>query len=72
MAEPDYVDEQRPLLAQPSHVSKTKKRPTPLPKLQLTIALLLQMCEPITSSSLYPYINQVSPPSPFALDDHVE
>jgi hypothetical protein len=66
MAQPDYVDEQSPLLAQPSHVSKMKKTPTPLPKLQLTIALLLQMCEPITSSSLYPYINQVSPSSSFA------
>jgi hypothetical protein len=65
MAEPEHVDEQMPLLAQPSHMSNTKKTPTPLPKLQLTIALLLQMCEPITSSSLYPYINQVSPPTPF-------
>jgi hypothetical protein len=72
MAEADYVDEQSPLLDQTSHVSKAKKTPTPLPKLQLTIALLLQMCEPITSSSLYPYINQVSSPSPFALYDPVE
>jgi hypothetical protein len=69
MAEPEHVDEQRPLLAQYSHLLKTKKRPTPLPKLQLAIALLLMMCEPITSSSLYPYINQVNP---FTYYDPVE
>ena len=36
------------------------RRLTPLPKRQITILLLLQMCEPITSQSIYPYINEVS------------
>lgn len=39
---------------------KRKKKPTPLPKLQLAIVLILQICEPIMSQSIYPYINQVS------------
>ncbi|PPQ76530.1 hypothetical protein CVT26_013365 [Gymnopilus dilepis] len=48
-------DERTPLLeAVPSTVKRT---PTPLPKLQIAIALLLQVCEPITSQSIYPYIN---------------
>ena len=34
--------------------------PTPLPKLQIAIVLLWQVCEPLTSQSIYPYINQVS------------
>jgi hypothetical protein len=38
---------------------KRKKARTPLPKGQLAIALLLQICEPISSLSLCPYINQV-------------
>ena len=38
---------------------KTLPVPNPLPKLQLAIVLLLQVCEPITSQSIYPYINQV-------------
>jgi MFS family permease len=36
-----------------------KKARTPLPKIQLGIVLLLQICEPITSQSIYPYINQL-------------
>ena len=36
-----------------------KRLPNPLPKLQLAIILLLQVCEPITSQSIFPYINQV-------------
>ena len=35
--------------------------PNPLPKLQLAVVLLLQVCEPITSQSIFPYINQVRP-----------
>ena len=49
-------DETRPLL---NDDSRKKTRPTPLPKLQIAIVLLLQVCEPITSQSIYPYINQV-------------
>ncbi|KAJ7510515.1 major facilitator superfamily domain-containing protein [Mycena galericulata] len=32
---------------------------TPLPKLQLSIILLIQICEPLASQSIYPYINQL-------------
>ncbi|KAF9560725.1 MFS general substrate transporter [Agrocybe pediades] len=32
---------------------------TPLPKFQIAIILVLQLCEPITSQSIYPYINQL-------------
>ena len=39
--------------------SQEERLPNPLPKLQLAIVLLLQVCEPITSQSIYPYINQV-------------
>ncbi|KIJ65572.1 hypothetical protein HYDPIDRAFT_187328 [Hydnomerulius pinastri MD-312] len=36
-----------------------KKARTPLPKLQLGILLLIQLAEPISSLSIYPYINQL-------------
>ena len=49
-------DETRPLLGVDSQI---RRSPNPLPKLQLGIVLLLQVCEPITSQSIYPYINQV-------------
>ncbi|CAA7266806.1 unnamed protein product [Cyclocybe aegerita] len=51
------VDEETPLLhdARPRPSSKR----TPLPKLQIAIVLLLQICEPITSQSIFPYINQL-------------
>jgi len=38
--------------------SKRPRKPNPLPWFQLSIVLLLQTCEPITSQSIYPYINQ--------------
>ena len=40
--------------------SQEKRLPNPLPELQFAIVLLLQVCEPITSQSIYPYINEVS------------
>jgi len=48
-------NEQTPLL-------KKLQKPayTPLPKLQIAIVLILQICEPICSMSIYPYINEVS------------
>lgn len=33
--------------------------PTPLPRLQMTILILLQLVEPMTSQVIYPFINQV-------------
>ena len=50
-------DEETPLL---NSNPQKQRLPTPLPKLQIAIVLLLQVCEPLTSQSIYPYINQVS------------
>jgi MFS family permease len=36
-----------------------KKPKTPLPKLQIGILMTLQLAEPIASSSIFPYINQL-------------
>jgi len=47
-------NEETPLLAESAH-----RKATPLPKFQIAIVLLLQLCEPITSLSIYPYVNQV-------------
>jgi len=55
------VDEETPLLP-PTVVVSQKRQATPLPKLLISIVLLLQLCEPIISQSIYPYINQVSYP----------
>ncbi|KAG6860740.1 hypothetical protein C0995_008004 [Termitomyces sp. Mi166 len=49
------VDEETALLTQ----SHERRKPTPLPWLQISIVLLLQVTEPITSMSIYPYINQL-------------
>ncbi|KAJ7690111.1 major facilitator superfamily domain-containing protein [Mycena rosella] len=49
----DAFDEVTPLLPGP------QSGPTPLPKLQLAIIMLVQICEPLTSQSIYPYINQL-------------
>ena len=54
----DDETETQPLLGLASD-SQKKRLPNPLPKLQLAIVLLLQVCEPITSQSIFPYINQV-------------
>ncbi|KAJ6570054.1 major facilitator superfamily domain-containing protein [Mycena vulgaris] len=50
----DEINEATTLLPRPQ-----AKRPTPLPKLQLAIIMLVQICEPLTSQSIYPYINQL-------------
>ncbi|KAH7915289.1 MFS general substrate transporter [Hygrophoropsis aurantiaca] len=47
--------EETPLL--PS--TEVKKSRTPLPKLQISILLLMQLAEPISSLSIYPFINQL-------------
>ena len=52
-AEPD--DETRPLL----HDGNSPRKATPLPVSQIVVLLLLQLCEPLTSLSIRPYINQV-------------
>ncbi|KAI1786343.1 MFS general substrate transporter [Ganoderma leucocontextum] len=50
-------DERRPLLP-PDEVVKRKK-PTPLPKLQIAILMLLHLAEPMTSHVIFPFINQL-------------
>lgn len=62
----ERIDEETPLLTNTTNKTKTcnvherrKRAPTPLPKVQISILMLLQICEPITSQSIYPYINQV-------------
>jgi hypothetical protein len=40
--------------------AKVSEKVTPLPKLQLSVLLLLLLAEPITSTVIYPFINQVS------------
>ena len=50
-------DENTPLLN--AQLESTKQERTPLPWLQITIILLLHTCEPISSQSIYPYINEV-------------
>ncbi|KAF8875920.1 major facilitator superfamily domain-containing protein [Infundibulicybe gibba] len=52
MSDNHTIDEETALLA-------PAKKSTPLPKVQIGIVLLLQLCEPITSHSIYPYINQL-------------
>ncbi len=41
-------------------VERRKRAPTPLPMVQIWVVLMLQIVEPITSQSIYPYINQAS------------
>ncbi|OAX43835.1 MFS general substrate transporter [Rhizopogon vinicolor AM-OR11-026] len=52
---PRPISETTPLI--PSSASKKPK--TPLPKLQIGILLMLQISEPIASTSIFPYINQL-------------
>ena len=42
-----------------AQLESIKQKRTPLPWLQITIILLLHTCEPISSQSIYPYINEV-------------
>jgi hypothetical protein len=48
-------DEETPLLRD----GNRQRKETPLPLAQILVLLLLQLAEPITSSSIRPYINQV-------------
>jgi hypothetical protein len=48
------MDETTALLPKPGSPPRT-----PLPKLQLSVILFIQICEPLASQSIYPYINQV-------------
>ncbi|KAJ7654291.1 major facilitator superfamily domain-containing protein [Mycena rosella] len=50
------IDETTALLSSPNENSPTR---TPLPKRQLAILMLVQICEPLVSQSIYPYINEL-------------
>ncbi|PFH51081.1 hypothetical protein AMATHDRAFT_191973 [Amanita thiersii Skay4041] len=52
------IDEASPLLSD-SQKKKIKTAATPLPKSQIFILLILQLCEPIACYSIYPYINRL-------------
>jgi hypothetical protein len=51
------ADEETGLLDE--HRRQKVREPTPLQRTQLSIVLLLQIVEPLTSHSIYPYVNQV-------------
>jgi len=51
------ADKSAPLLDQRSRPWK----PTPLPRLQMSVTLLIQMCDVLAAQSVNPYINQVLP-----------
>jgi hypothetical protein len=51
--------EEDPLLPQVQEAQPPDKQTTPLPKLQLSVLLLLQLAEPISSFIIFPFINQV-------------
>ncbi len=59
------ADEETALLSA-SPERKPVKTPTPLPRLQIFILLLMQLAEPITSQCIYPFINQVCVVSPYS------
>ncbi|KAJ7716468.1 major facilitator superfamily domain-containing protein [Mycena maculata] len=51
---PEDIDEETALLSK-----RGSKSRTPLPTFQLSVIMLIQICEPIASQSIYPYINQL-------------
>jgi len=55
MSSPTRQDEETPLLQR----DNAPRRPTPLPKAQLFLLLLLRLAEPITSNSISPYISEL-------------
>ncbi|KAJ7486878.1 major facilitator superfamily domain-containing protein [Mycena latifolia] len=50
------IDEHTALLSKPTQDPPAR---TPLPKRQIAIIMLVQLCEPLASQSIYPYINQL-------------
>ncbi|KIJ68064.1 hypothetical protein HYDPIDRAFT_25510 [Hydnomerulius pinastri MD-312] len=50
-------DEQAPLLSGERRIDA--KKPTPLPKIQISVLMLAVLVEPIASNCIYPFINQL-------------
>ncbi|KIJ19135.1 hypothetical protein PAXINDRAFT_70406 [Paxillus involutus ATCC 200175] len=57
-ADPETYSDDQALLLSGDSGSETK-RPTPLPKLQVSVLVLSGLLEPIASQSIYPFINQL-------------
>ncbi|KAG8220293.1 hypothetical protein J3R82DRAFT_3549 [Butyriboletus roseoflavus] len=53
---PDFPDEETPLWRSKNNV---KDSPSPLPKLQLSILLMMLLAEPVSFSSMSPYISRL-------------
>ncbi|KIM71098.1 hypothetical protein PILCRDRAFT_17383 [Piloderma croceum F 1598] len=55
------VDAENTIIAdeQTALLTRTVEKPTPLPRLQISIVLLLLLAEPITSQCIIPFINQL-------------
>ena len=45
-------------LVHDEHATHDTGKPTPLPKLQISIVLFIQFTEPITGMVIYPFVNQ--------------
>ena len=57
------TNERTPLLSTtegPVHEESDKVAPTPIPKLQIGVLLLVLLSEPLCSQCIYPFINQVT------------
>ncbi|KAA1467086.1 MFS general substrate transporter [Dentipellis sp. KUC8613] len=52
-------DEETPLLPSRSSSREAARTRTPLPKLQLSLLIFLQMADPITSQCIFPFVNQL-------------
>ncbi len=57
MSSPTHSDEETPLLQRDN--APRKPEPTPLPKAQIFLLLLIRLAEPVTSNSIVPYISEV-------------
>ncbi|KAH9948712.1 MFS general substrate transporter [Amylocystis lapponica] len=55
---PQLPSDERPASIEQSE-TQPSRRETPLPKLQLFILLYLQLAEPVTSTVVYPFVNQL-------------
>ena len=54
-----HADEDVEELLLPPDEKVVARKPTPLPRLQISVLLFFQLAEPITSQCIYPFINQV-------------
>jgi hypothetical protein len=45
-------------LTHDEHATHDAEKPTPLPKFQIFIVLLIQFAEPLTGLVIYPFVNQ--------------